>query len=201
MVMNKNNKKSGKSDQRNEEDRRIRRTKTQLKKALTELVLEKGYDEVSVQEIIDRADVGRTSFYTYFRNKEDLLLQNLDDLEGMFDEAEKVGEQEGMLHDDFTLHMFQHLKENWRLGKILLGNKKIPLVRNYVQNILLKYYRKRYKEFYKDMRSELEIEGAAVFTSGALLSLTLWWLGMSRPVPPEKMHKIFLNEVRRSSSN
>ena len=168
------------------EDRRVRRTKKELKKALTALILEKGYDDVSVQEIIDRADVGRTSFYTYFKSKEDLLLQNLDDLENMF-----LPNQENSA-DDFSLKMFQHLQENWRLARLLLGNKKIPLVRNYVQNILLKYYKNQYQERFGKTKTEFEIEGAAVFTSGALLSLTLWWLGMKKPVSPEEMHRLFM---------
>jgi len=191
METNKSGKNSGNGETKGNEDRRVRRTKKLLKGALTELILEKGYDDVSVQEVIDRADVGRTSFYTYFRSKEDLLLQNLDDLEKMFEpaEKEKFGQK---TDDDFSLMMFRHLKENWRLAKLLLGNKKIPVVRNYVQNILLKYYKKKFQEDYGKTKNSFEIEGSAVFISGALLSLTLWWLAMNKPVTPEKMHELFM---------
>ena len=191
MKTNKHSEKSGNSEN---EDRRVRKTKRVLKNALTELILEKGYEEVSVQEVIDRADVGRTSFYSHFRSKEDLLRQNLDDLEKMFEAPEKEN-SEDISDQDFTLMMFRHLKENWRLAKVLLGNKKIPFVRNYVQNILLKYYRKQYRQKWKN-RSDFEIEGAAVFTSGALLSLTLWWLSMSRPESPERMHEVFMSRMQ-----
>lgn len=173
------------------EDRRVRRTKKQLKEALTELILEKGYDDVSVQEIIDRADVGRTSFYTYFKSKEDLLLQNLDDLENMFRPNQEKN------HDDFSLKMFEHLQENWRLARLLLGNKKIPLVRNYTQNILFKYYKKQYQEKYGTTKTDFEIEGAAVFISGALMSLILWWFSMKKPVSPEEMNRLFMAMNKR----
>ena len=191
METNKSGKNSGNGETKGNEDRRVRRTKKLLKGALTELILEKGYDDISVQEVIDRADVGRTSFYTYFRSKEDLLLQNLDDLEKMFEpaEKEKFGQK---TDDDFSLMMFRHLKENWRLAKLLLGNKKIPVVKNYVQNILLKYYKNKFQEDYGKTKNSFEIEGSAVFISGALLSLTLWWLAMNKPVTPEKMHELFM---------
>ena len=55
-------------------DRRVRKTRKALRDALVELTLEKGYAAVTVGDIADRADVGRTTFYAHFTDKEDLLL-------------------------------------------------------------------------------------------------------------------------------
>ncbi|MQY23700.1 TetR/AcrR family transcriptional regulator [Nocardia macrotermitis] len=55
-------------------DRRIRRTRDLLHRALIELMLERGYARITVQDIIDRADVGRSTFYAHFRDKDDLLV-------------------------------------------------------------------------------------------------------------------------------
>ncbi|WP_067863526.1 TetR/AcrR family transcriptional regulator [Nocardia shimofusensis] len=55
-------------------DRRVRRTRTQLHRALIELMLERDYARISVRDILDRADIGRSTFYTHFRDKDDLLL-------------------------------------------------------------------------------------------------------------------------------
>lgn len=55
-------------------DRRVRRTRAQLHRALIELMLERDYARISVRDILDRADVGRSTFYTHFRDKDDLLL-------------------------------------------------------------------------------------------------------------------------------
>ena len=57
-------------------DRRIDRTVTALRKALIDLILEKHYDSITVQDIIDRANVGRSTFYTHFRDKEDVLFRD-----------------------------------------------------------------------------------------------------------------------------
>lgn len=55
-------------------DRRVRRTKLLLHRALIELILEKGYSRTTVQDILDRADVGRSTFYSHYRDKDDLLV-------------------------------------------------------------------------------------------------------------------------------
>jgi AcrR family transcriptional regulator len=55
-------------------DRRVRRTKRLLHRALIELLLEKGYSRTTVQDILDRADVGRSTFYSHYRDKDDLLV-------------------------------------------------------------------------------------------------------------------------------
>src|SRR5512133_4407009 len=61
-------------------DRRARRTRKQLKEALFALVLEKGYDGVTIEDITERADLGRTTFYLHYRDKEELLLESIDSI-------------------------------------------------------------------------------------------------------------------------
>ncbi|MFI5610347.1 TetR/AcrR family transcriptional regulator [Amycolatopsis sp. NPDC051903] len=63
-----------------EQDRRVRRTRRVLRNALFELIFEKGYDRVTVQDVLDRADVGRSTFYAHYRDKEALLLAAFDEL-------------------------------------------------------------------------------------------------------------------------
>lgn len=55
-------------------DRRVRRTRGLLHQALIELMLERDYTRISVRDILDRADVGRSTFYAHYRDKDDLLL-------------------------------------------------------------------------------------------------------------------------------
>ena len=56
-------------------DRRVLRTRRALREALLSLILEQGYESVTIEEITDRADVGRTTFYLHYRDKEELLLE------------------------------------------------------------------------------------------------------------------------------
>src|SRR5690606_22537701 len=64
---------TGKRMERPAEDRRVRRTRQALLQALIELTTEQGYEHVTVQGIAERANVGRTTFYAHFRDKEELL--------------------------------------------------------------------------------------------------------------------------------
>ena len=62
------------------QDRRITRTRNQLREALFELILEKGYDTVTIEEITDRANLGRTTFYLHYKDKEQLLLESINSI-------------------------------------------------------------------------------------------------------------------------
>jgi AcrR family transcriptional regulator len=60
-------------------DRRVRRTRDALGDALLALVQEKPFDDITVQEVLDRADIGRSTFYAHYRDKDDLFLSDLED--------------------------------------------------------------------------------------------------------------------------
>jgi len=62
-----------------QEDRRIRRTRSLLNKALVELVAEKEYDEITIQEITERADIGHRTFYRHYASKDELLIDVMED--------------------------------------------------------------------------------------------------------------------------
>ena len=59
-------------------DRRVSRTRRQLRDALMALILERGYNMVTIEDITDRADLGRTTFYLHYRDKDELLIESLE---------------------------------------------------------------------------------------------------------------------------
>ena len=61
-------------------DRRIQRTRQSLRTALLTLIKEKGYDAISIEEITERANVGRATFYLHYKDKEDLLLEEFSEM-------------------------------------------------------------------------------------------------------------------------
>src|SRR5438874_8424194 len=71
------------------EDRRIQRTQQLLRGALLSLIQEKGFEGLSVQDIIDRANVGRATFYAHFDNKEDLLASGIEGLKASLKERQR----------------------------------------------------------------------------------------------------------------
>ena len=89
-------------------DRRTNRTRKLLQEALVSLILEKGYEKVTVQNVIDRANVGRSTFYAHFQNMDDLLLSQFDDLREQFDQHLENQRIPAADPWGLTLLMFQH---------------------------------------------------------------------------------------------
>src|SRR4026209_3057140 len=111
----------GRDDVGRRPDRRVAKTRKALKEALTDLILEKGYESVTVQDVIDRADVGRSTFYTHFLDKDDLLMAILADLEM------PAPDSASWTPDDpafgWTLELFRHFGSGKRLVKAVASSQ------------------------------------------------------------------------------
>ena len=117
----------GRDDRRSRPDRRVNRTRRALKEALTDLILETGYEGVTVQDVLDRADIGRSTFYAHFIDKDDLLMAILADLE-------MPGLDPSTWEPDdpafgWTLALFRHFGSGKRLFKAVAGGQSGALAR------------------------------------------------------------------------
>src|SRR5258706_16136663 len=104
-------------------DRRVDRTMAALRTALIELIQEKHYDSITVQDIIDRANVGRSTFYTHFRDKEDVLIGDWKRILGFFIESINF-EYAGMSRFVPVRELMLHLKEFHALYRALVRSGK-----------------------------------------------------------------------------
>src|SRR5438128_1816777 len=89
------------------ENRRVQRTQQLLQQALLSLIKEKAFEAISVQEIIDRANVGRGTFYAHYDNKEDLLESGFDGLQARLKERQREALARGSNLDE-RLFAFSH---------------------------------------------------------------------------------------------
>ncbi|WP_169951698.1 TetR/AcrR family transcriptional regulator [Microbispora sp. H11081] len=105
---------------RESSDRRVRRTRRAVQQALTELILEKGYETISVTDLINRANVGRSTFYAHFTDKQDVLFSNLDELSDLL-RLSPAATPDTLFA--FSLPMFEHVQERGRLLRALLGRR------------------------------------------------------------------------------
>src|SRR5215204_4599905 len=96
------------------DDRRSRRTRQLLGDALVELMLEKHFESITVQDILDRADVGRSTFYAHYTDKESLLMS---EIEHVIHDLEEYATEAGNAHHGLlpSLGLFRHVKEQRRL--------------------------------------------------------------------------------------
>lgn len=99
-------------------DRRVRRTRAAIQSALTELILEKGYEAVTVSDIIDRADIGRSTFYSHFTDKSDVFDDTIEELSGFL----RAHRSEGDSLFAFSLPMFEHIVEQLPVIRALFGD-------------------------------------------------------------------------------
>ncbi len=108
-------------------DRRSRRSQQLLHAALIELMLERRYDDITVQEIIDRANVGRSTFYAHYLDKDDLLVSGFT---GVLDALRRHMEQ-AMASDPHaspSLVFFHHVQSHQQLYKALVRGGGIELL-------------------------------------------------------------------------
>src|SRR5215213_10781775 len=121
----------------NKTDRRIQRTRLALRAALLELTKEKGYDSISVEEITERANVGRATFYLHYKDKEDLLLEEFSEMANekvqVLTEipfSDWLQSQENTIDSGAKrpapplLIVFEHIYDNSQLYYILLKSEK-----------------------------------------------------------------------------
>ncbi|WP_069161254.1 TetR/AcrR family transcriptional regulator [Nocardia altamirensis] len=109
-------------------DRRVRRTKSLLHRALIELMLERGYDRISVRDILHRADVGRSTFYAHFRDKDDLLLLSSTDYLRAAVTATGSGDTDATVPLAPVHTLFQMAAANPEVYQALLGRKSGALL-------------------------------------------------------------------------
>jgi len=170
--------------------RRRLETRRKLQQAMQELVLEKGYEAVSIQEITDRADLGRGTFYVHFHDKEELLWSLV---------ADRIHFTEQMVGEKFNgnlpaqpeyygyANIFEHVAHNQDLYRVLLGKKghagMADRVRAYMVAETLQDMQGM--GLYDDLGQPPEITAQIVV--GSIINLAIWWLETPNGYTPRQM--------------
>jgi AcrR family transcriptional regulator len=178
-------------------DRRVKKTRLALQNALIELILEKGYDAVMIQDILDRADVGRSTFYAHFQDKEDLLLARFDNLQEAFEKhfqtvlayrsAENPKVETGV---NMPLFLLRYVENEHRLFKALLGKQSSGKYASHIQNFFLKYTRDIVKTHAKSQLLPYQLDIIAHYITNAFLSLLIWWIDSDMPCSVEELYSM-----------
>jgi AcrR family transcriptional regulator len=178
-------------------DRRIRKTRQQLGEALVLLILEKGYDAISIKDITDRADVAHATFYRHYRDKDELLAQRLQEV---IQEIEAFT-REPSLQDAEGYLIFKHAEENATLYRILLSSQGTSQVRKRVKETIAANILRTCKPLRSAQRGIIPPEAAANHIAGSMLLLIEWWLDENMPYPPHQMAKVYEQLVTGATVN
>jgi AcrR family transcriptional regulator len=178
------------------EDRRIQRTRQLLRGALFSLIQEKGFEAVSVQDIIDRANVGRATFYAHFDNKEDLLLVGFDALRASLKQRQREALARGRGVDErllaFGHEMFAHANDHRDLFRAMVGRQSGAVVQQVLYTMIVDLVRDDVKALVSQGDAgSIPTEALIQFVAGGLFGLLIWWLDGKMRMPVEEVNALF----------
>lgn len=177
-------------------DRRIGRTRQVLQDALLALILEKGYDAITVQDVIDRANVGRSTFYSHFQDKEDLFLSAFEYLRTQFEEH-LIGQSVNNTSPwSFSLSMFRHAQSQRPLYKALAGKQAGNVALAHLQKYLSVFLRDHLKLQFSKKKTDIPPEILAHYIASSFISMLTWWLDNDPPYSAEQMNDFYRQLVQ-----
>lgn len=176
-------------------DRRVQRTLRALRDSLLWLLSNRTWDEIDVQDICARADIGRSTFYTHFQNKEELLVGGLSDLrDALRAHAQRAANQRGTLDRLWYVRgLIDHAHEQRTVFRAIIGNRSGHVVQQ------------RFTEMTRQLVSEdFSPHGAASWqqeatthhVTGALVAMLQWSVDSPHRVSPAELEAYFRRLVR-----
>jgi len=176
-------------------DRRVGRTQKLLRDALHSLIREKDYDSIVVKEILDRANVGRSAFYTHFRDKDELLASAIHDILGA---VPSVHPQSGDRPTEkilwFSLPIFEHLDRHRRSGDLKLGPRGRAILHNHLQKVLADLIG---EEVRRNLQGRRKIERKTPpdllvqCVASTFILVLNWWVDNKWTLPSKEVNNLF----------
>lgn len=172
-------------------DARVRRTRDALGDALVALIQEKPFDAITVQNVLDRAGVGRSTFYVHFSNKDDLLMSDADEFFERLSMALSI-------HKDASdrvapvQEFFAHVGEMRPFFDALIRSGKVHENLELARGHFARGIEHRLAELPRGRGIPASERPAIAFAhAGALLSLLTWWLDRGMRESPAHMDELF----------
>jgi len=172
-------------------DARVRRTRDALGDALVALMQEKPFDAITVQDVLDRANVSRSTFYSHYSDKDDLLMS---DSEEFFEAISTALSQHGDKSDRVfpVQEFFAHLADVQPFFKALVKSGKFQENMELARGHFARGIERRLAEMPRGCSIPRHLLPAIAFTqAGALLSLLTWWLDRGMRESPAEMDQLF----------
>jgi AcrR family transcriptional regulator len=176
-------------------DRRVRRTRELLRRALLLLIQEQGYDRITVQDLLDRADIGRSTFYAHYRDKDDLLLSGFEDIRSALGEERAAAEQAAGATSEFLQPLrtvFRHVEDHRHVWQPLARKGGAEVVTRILRDNVTDLVREHLRSQFPGLgRNQPQLEAAVQFVASACMGLLIWWLDNDVPYSAEELYAIF----------
>ena len=182
-------------------DRRIARTKGMLQHALISLILKKDYETITIEDICDAANVGRSTFYAHYTSKDDLKRSGLDEnlrrlLADRQRDARAMPGDSGDRCLSFSLTMFEHARDHKDLYRALIGGRGGTVALGTIRRILSGLVSDELaatagKSVGKIPMDAVLRELAVQYVVGAFMAVLIWWLDRGAKLPPQQIDAMF----------
>jgi AcrR family transcriptional regulator len=183
------------------QDRRSQRTQQALMDALIALLAVKRYDEISINDIIDRANVGRSTFYAHYQTKDDLLKSGFERVLDMLTHHISFSETYQGLQMD-TTPFFRHAKGHYELYRSLVWGSGFEVLTKDGHATLSAKFQESFTLLLSGKPDPaIPLAVLSYSMAGSLLILLKWWLDNKMPYSPEYMDEIFQQLVMSSARN
>jgi len=175
-------------------DRRVARTRATLQQAHISLILKKGYEAITVDDICDAANVGRSTFYAHYSNKDDLRRSGLEHLRNQLVERQKEAlTGAGDIRErslGFSLTMFEHARDHLDLYKALVGGRGGAIALGTIRQILSDLVRNELTATV-NKKDVIPRELVVQYVVGAFMAVMTWWLDGGAKLPPQRIDAMF----------
>lgn len=172
-------------------DERIRRTRERLGNAMLELIQEKPVEDVTVQDVLERASVGRSTFYLHYRDIDDLLLSQLEKFLETMSTALIVRKEQSHRVVPVT-EMFEHIGSGRKMLRRLADSGHLKEFYDLAEGYFARGIEQRLKGWKRFAElPEQELAARAAGFAGSLLSLLRWWLDRGGNESAAAMDELF----------
>ena len=175
-------------------DRRVHRTRRLLHEALFGLIGEKDYDRISVSEILERANIGRSTFYMHFRDKDDLFASAIQEkLESMRAADPASGNPVGPIMG-FSRAVFEHIDSNRAAGGARMGCRGRAILHEQLRAVLARWIRDemaRATRIRARTPRGIPTELVAQHVASTLVLVIDWWVDSDCASSPAEADALF----------
>lgn len=181
-------------------DRRKRKTRDAIFKAFIELLSQKDFANITVSEIIERADIGRATFYTHFETKDFLLKEMCEELFcHLFDTLYGQNDHHHIFDcnakDSVFLHLFKHLEKNDNQILDLLSGDNNQLFLKYFKSELFRLVELQLDDLKKEKHVGLPRDFLANHIASTFVETVKWWQNTKHKISAEKITDYFLSVI------
>lgn len=177
-------------------DRRIQKTQKLLRDALTSLIAEKDYDSIVVKEILDRANVGRSTFYAHYRDKDELLVSGIHDILGSVPSRSPIAATSTERLIWFSLPIFEHHHRHKHAGEARIGPRGRAVLHEHLRKVLAELIAGDVRKNPRNGRKgQIPPDLLIHYIASTFILVLNWWIDSRSRLRPREVNELFRSLV------